>query len=701
MNCLKIVSALMFATIATLGCSAPVPTTASKRAELRGDSELVGYFREAEAVHGVPAELLATIAWLQSRLSGSSDPHPGHHHGYREWGVMAIGTGGKTRLETAAARINRSPLEVATDPRTNILAAAALLADRADRQPELPRSYADWAPALAWYGGDALTEAVLRLQRTGWTGWDDQEAEVQVLGTGLKESQEVATEPGLGVVQQELGFPGAKWSSASSSNYSNANRGSGDIKYVVIHTVQGSYAGAISWFKNPAANVSAHYVVRSNDGAVTQMVDDRDIAWHDGCFNTHSIGIEHEGYVQQPHKWYTDKMYRSSARLVSWLCDKYNIPKSRSRILGHSETPDCSDHTDPGSGWNWGKYMKLIKSGGKIATLKAKLTKKWSNAKRHHGKKAHYQVCAGDSFKMAFTFKNVGSATWRDVHGRGNKVGSDVYLVTANGKKDRLTGKKRFSLRKNKNRSVRGDRKAKNCSNKNGCRRTTFTRTGLRATAPKKPGIYRSRWRLRDYSKYWGKKSHGFGPKVELKIKVKKCAPKNCSCTITCDNGVTHQVATPCGGAGTPSCLSVKDPCSNSSGFGGVAGVSNGSSAGGQTAGGTPTSAGGAAGLAGTTDDPEPPAAGSAEAEIPDDDSGAFVFDDADVDADALLPVADDADFIDDGFNGDEPQSTSAEARGCALGRPSARSLGAPFVAFGLLAMVLAGRRRAKRRAAG
>ena len=151
--------------------------------------------------------------------------------------------------------------------------------------------------------------------------------------------------------------------------------------------------------------------------------------------------------------------------------------------------------TVPSEPWHWEWWGKDKGKGpcNSKPTLKAKLRKKWSNAKKFHGKKAHYQVCAGKPFKMAFTFKNIGSATWRDVKGRGDRVGNDVYLVTANGKRDKLTDRKRLSLRGNKNRVVRGDRKGKNCSTKDGCRRTTFIKGGIRATAPKKPGIYRSR----------------------------------------------------------------------------------------------------------------------------------------------------------------------------------------------------------------
>src|SRR5690606_13612290 len=117
-------------------------------------------------------------------------------------------------------------------------------------------------------------------------------------------------------------YPAARWVPASSSNYTVANRESdgNSIDYVIIHTTQGSYSGTISWFQNPSSKVSAHYVIRSSDGEITQMVQNKDIAWHAGNwnYNVHSIGIEHEGYVSDPAR-YTDAMYRDrkSTRLNS------------------------------------------------------------------------------------------------------------------------------------------------------------------------------------------------------------------------------------------------------------------------------------------------------------------------------------------------------------------------------------------------
>jgi hypothetical protein len=149
----------------------------------------------------------------------------------------------------------------------------------------------------------------------------------------------------------------------------------------VIHTTEGSYASAIRGFAHAGANASADYVVRSSDGAITQMVPEADIAWHSGNrqYNATSIGIEHEAFVHNC-SWYTSAMYRSSARLVAYLTRKYGIPVDRTHIIGHYQVPDpyhpdefggFAHHTDPGPCWDWRKYMRLVRiDAGQIPAQK-------------------------------------------------------------------------------------------------------------------------------------------------------------------------------------------------------------------------------------------------------------------------------------------------------------------------------------------
>ncbi|MFE0132342.1 N-acetylmuramoyl-L-alanine amidase [Streptomyces sp. NPDC059037] len=158
-------------------------------------------------------------------------------------------------------------------------------------------------------------------------------------------------------------YPLAEWVPASASNYTAANRPSTyPVDFVIVHVTQETYADTLAIFQNSAKKVSAHYVVRSEDGHIAQCVRERNVAWHAGNwnYNTRSIGIEHEGWVDQP-EYFTDAMYEQSALLTSDICDTYGIPKNRDHIIGHVEVPG-SDHTDPGPYWDWPRYMDLVNS---------------------------------------------------------------------------------------------------------------------------------------------------------------------------------------------------------------------------------------------------------------------------------------------------------------------------------------------------
>ncbi len=155
-------------------------------------------------------------------------------------------------------------------------------------------------------------------------------------------------------------YPGAAWVQAYSGNYGTSNRPTTfAINYVVIHIMEGTYNGTISWFQNPSAGVSAHYCMRSTDGAVTQMVREKDRAFHAGVtlYNNEGVGIEHEGFSSDPATWYTDTQYRASATLTRYLCSKYGITRDRTHILGHKETGRATSCPGP---WDWTKYMAYV-----------------------------------------------------------------------------------------------------------------------------------------------------------------------------------------------------------------------------------------------------------------------------------------------------------------------------------------------------
>ncbi|MEE4544672.1 N-acetylmuramoyl-L-alanine amidase [Streptomyces sp. V4-01] len=140
------------------------------------------------------------------------------------------------------------------------------------------------------------------------------------------------------------------------------------IDTIVIHDLESTYQDGVDGLANPSNGVSTHYVMRSSDGAVTQMVPTKDIAFHAGNYSTnlHSIGIEHEGYAVQGATWYTEAQYEATADLVTYLAGRFGIPLDRQHILGHDDVagPNSSlvsgMHWDPGNGWDWDHFMRLV-----------------------------------------------------------------------------------------------------------------------------------------------------------------------------------------------------------------------------------------------------------------------------------------------------------------------------------------------------
>jgi N-acetyl-anhydromuramyl-L-alanine amidase AmpD len=93
------------------------------------------------------------------------------------------------------------------------------------------------------------------------------------------------------------------------------------------------------------------------------MVREGDVAYHAGnrAWNERSIGIEHEGFVDRPDRWFTDVAYRSCARLCAAICTRHGIPVDREHIVGHYEVPG-TDHTDPGPFWDSDRYLRLVQA---------------------------------------------------------------------------------------------------------------------------------------------------------------------------------------------------------------------------------------------------------------------------------------------------------------------------------------------------
>jgi N-acetyl-anhydromuramyl-L-alanine amidase AmpD len=296
------------------------------------------------------------------------------------------------RLETlpkAAELTGLSAQDLRTDPAANVAGGAALLAAaQQDLGEPLSQDPADWYGAVARFSGadDSATAAayandVFEVLRTGEERTTDAGQRVALAGrpslapdttqlarTGLRKLNAGSTECPKTVSCEWIPAPYEEFGDNDYGNHDLGDRPAAQsIKYIVIHDTEGAWEGVLNLVQDPTY-VSWNYTLRSTDGHIAQHVKAKDVAWHAGNWyvNAKSIGLEHEGFLANPDAWYTEAMYRSSARLVKYLSAKYGIPLDRQHILGHDNVPGPTTstvagmHTDPGPYWDWRHYFELL-----------------------------------------------------------------------------------------------------------------------------------------------------------------------------------------------------------------------------------------------------------------------------------------------------------------------------------------------------
>src|SRR5689334_22999649 len=108
------------------------------------------------------------------------------------------------------------------------------------------------------------------------------------VGTGVLARDELARlwwrTPGVEKprVKGAVDYRGAKWVAASDANWRRADRPDDyAIDMVIVHVTQGSLASAVKAFQDPGHQAAAHYIV-GQDGRVTQMIRELDVAYHAG-----------------------------------------------------------------------------------------------------------------------------------------------------------------------------------------------------------------------------------------------------------------------------------------------------------------------------------------------------------------------------------------------------------------------------------
>jgi N-acetyl-anhydromuramyl-L-alanine amidase AmpD len=143
---------------------------------------------------------------------------------------------------------------------------------------------------------------------------------------------------------------------------------------IVCHITEGSFAGAVSWLRNPQAQASTHFVV-ARDGRITQLVNIADTAWGNGTTtgtdnrgnrhsrlaavrdrgvnaNSFTISIEHEGRLAETNGALAPAQLDATVWLIAHIRAEvrriygFEIPIDRDHIVGHADItprwkPNC------------------------------------------------------------------------------------------------------------------------------------------------------------------------------------------------------------------------------------------------------------------------------------------------------------------------------------------------------------------------
>jgi len=131
------------------------------------------------------------------------------------------------------------------------------------------------------------------------------------------------------------------------------------ISCLVLHyTGMESGQAALDRLRDPAAKVSAHYMIEE-DGRIFQMVDEKDRAWHAGVsswngitdLNSASIGIE---IVNGGHDFglpeFPDKQINAVIALSKAVIKRHDIDAKN--VVGHSDIAPARKE-DPGEKFPW------------------------------------------------------------------------------------------------------------------------------------------------------------------------------------------------------------------------------------------------------------------------------------------------------------------------------------------------------------
>jgi len=141
-----------------------------------------------------------------------------------------------------------------------------------------------------------------------------------------------------------------------------------EVTCVVVHaTATAKSASPLEWLCTPKSMVSAHYVI-DTDGAIYQLVNEKDIAWHAGVsewkgrdgVNSFSIGVElvNTNDYKMP---YSKQQCDACLELVRDICARHKIKTED--ILAHYDVAPGRKNDPAGFDMPWLRKMVDCKEG--------------------------------------------------------------------------------------------------------------------------------------------------------------------------------------------------------------------------------------------------------------------------------------------------------------------------------------------------
>ena len=368
-------------------------------------------FTSSAQIYDVPVDVLKSVAYAETRMMQivpEENDDANCMNMPKAYGIMGLRDDnwfGHSLVE-GANLIGATVEEVKNNAGLNIKAAAALLSKYAYELNVIGRNnLSSWRPVLEKYSGipqedvkpfysfDIFKVLNEGTKINGVVVNSHKEVDLSQFSENVNPKNKLKNIEKIVSINSpakalSTDYPPAFWDPSP-----NFNPNAVAQKFLVVHDTEGSFANSVSWLKNPIAKASSHYIIRSSDGYIIQLVHEKDRAWHVRSWNNVMLGVEHEGYVSDP-SFFTEAMYQSSAALFRHFVDTYHVPVDTFRIIGHYQhlktwwvnwinntwnpnnpgytiDPTDNTHTDPGPYWNWSHFFDLISAGGTTPNVTA------------------------------------------------------------------------------------------------------------------------------------------------------------------------------------------------------------------------------------------------------------------------------------------------------------------------------------------